>query len=229
MGVRLGLWCLGSAGHACASTDAPVSGARGRPASRARHQGSRRAPCGLLESPRGACGGLVTPAPARCARGLWGLSGLEQVSLRASRSGAGGPARSSPGRLPAGSAPRPQRRGERPPPAAGGRCHAVRGPHATAPGGGGRGRRRRRGQWPRMPDDIGGRSRPPAVALLHRGAARRLGPVRAADDEGVAEGGRAQVARACRTRQGRGTMALLASFFPCQSYRERTRRFSGVV
>ena len=118
-----------------------------------RQQGSRRAPCGLLEPPRGACGGLVAPAPARCARGLWGLSGLEQVSLRASRSGARGasPARALVvfrlgqrlARNDAASARLPRRGG------AATRCERTA---ATAPGGGGRGRRWRRGQWPRMPD-----------------------------------------------------------------------------
>ena len=135
VGVRLGLWCLGSAGHACASTDAPVSGARGRPASRAPSPG-------------------LTPRAVRASRATQGrLRRACYASARPLRPGALGLERLGAGQPPG----LPQRRPggqpwsssgwvsaspattRRAPVSRGGGAlpRGASGPHATAPGGGG--------------------------------------------------------------------------------------------
>ena len=209
VGVRLGLWCLGSAGHACASTDAPVSGARGRPASRAPSPG-------------------LTPRAVRASRSTQGrLRRACCASARPLRPGALGLERLGAGQPPG----LPQRRpGGQPGPALvvfrlGQRLARNDAASARLPRRGGAATRcertacyrPRRGR-PRAAlaagpvasharPPIGRPPRPPSVALLHRAAASLVRPG-CSTTRGPAEGGRAQVARAA---------PRVKSFFPCQS------------
>ena len=183
-------------------------------------QGSRRAPCGLLEPPRGACGGLVAPAPARCARGLWGLSGLEQVSLWASRSGARGASPVQPWSSSGWVSASPATRGSACLPRRGGAATRCERTACYRPR---RGRPRAAlaagpvASHARPP--IGRPPRPPSVALLHRAAASLVRPG-CSTTRGPAEGGDAPRLRVRRLGS--------SPFFPVK-VSERTRRFSGVV